>query len=153
MWRIRPQVASGWRWQLTLLVLTGVFVAIGVPTAGAQDAERLTERAQAFWELRVEGDYRAQYAYLEPRARGRITLQQYARGGSGGAIEYLGAQVEGTKIQPPWGVAKVRVLGRVLHPAMRGQPLVIEQVVDDLWLWVDGQWYRVVDPPAKLPIE
>jgi len=137
-----------WR---SLAALMGGLIGLATfpPGAPAQDAESLSSRAQSFWDLRVEGDRQGEFVYLEPRVRARLTPRDYAQKSS--TIQYLGAQIEGTRVRPPWGVAKVRVLGRVIHPALRGQSLVVEQVVDDIWIWVDGQWFKAYDPPARLP--
>jgi RecB family exonuclease len=112
-------------------------------TASAAEAERLRERAAAFWAARTEGNATAQWELLEPRGRGRMTAAEYA---AAGPVRYLAYQVEDARINGFFAAVAVRILTQVIVPtsAPRIAP-PSAAVVLDRWVRIRGSWHRSLE--------
>jgi hypothetical protein len=114
----------------------------------ASEAEvlALRERAAAFWAARVAGDFEAQWQFLEPRWKGRMTAAEYGSDLTGG--RYLAYQVEGAAVKGFFATVKVRLLvQQVLPLSAAGRTRVSPQgtVVEDGWVRIGGVWFRRLD--------
>jgi len=121
------------------------------PAASEAQVKTLRERAAAYWAARMNGDDKTQWDLLEPRGRGRITVQEYASERKG--IKYLGYQVEDATIEGYFATVKVRLLFQPLLQRMANVP-VQTVLMDDQWVQVGGNWYRQFDdrrPPSREP--
>ncbi len=113
--------------------------------ASPDETMALKRRVAGFWMARVKGDFLAQYAYLEPRQKGRIAPQEYGRGG--GVAEFLAYQVEDAAIDGSFATVQVRVLVRVNLPlATKQRTGPVATLLPDQWIRVDGTWYRIEEP-------
>jgi hypothetical protein len=101
--------------------------------------QTLRERAAAYWAARMAGDDQSQWDLLEPRARGRLTPQEYAAERKG--IRYLGYQIETATIDGYFATVKVRLLFQPILPRMANVS-VQTLLMDDQWIRVRGTWYR-----------
>jgi hypothetical protein len=115
--------------------------------APSEDADRLRERAAAFWAARVAGDFTKQWELLEPRGRGRLTPSEYSR--DRGAVKYLAYQVEDTVVEGYFSTVNVRVLVQPvlgLTGAMAKEAEAPKAVVvSDKWVKIQGTWYHTLD--------
>ena len=150
------------------LVAVGLVVwGVGVPAAtGAQgspvlpsatsnpdassnpEVQALRERAATYWAARLAGDNQRQWELLEPRGRGRLTVQEYAEERQGGSIKYLGYSVGDATIDGYFAIVKVRVLFQAVIPMMTSiAPSAV--VMDDRWIQVGGAWFHQLDKPQR----
>jgi hypothetical protein len=116
------------------------------PVASEAEVLALRERAAAFWAARVSGDFDAQWQFLEPRWRGRMTAAEYGSDLTGG--RWLAYRVEGATISGYFATVKVRVLVQQnLPPSAAGRSRLSPQatVVDDGWIRIGGVWFRRLD--------
>ena len=112
--------------------------------ASASDVERLRERAAAFWAARVAGDPNAQWEFLEPRGRGRMTPLEYVPGP--GALKYLAYQVEDATVDGYFADVSVRILVQPILPTARKAKIGPSGVVvKDRWVRIGGTWYRSLE--------
>jgi hypothetical protein len=107
----------------------------------------LKKRALAYWEARVRKDYRAEYELMEPRARARVSADEYGRGRN---IEYLAAQVEGAERLGNFARVSIRVLVRIVAPVpFRVAPRTESSSFQDHWVMIQGTWYRSTDADSR----
>jgi hypothetical protein len=109
------------------------------PPGSSKDVEALRERVAAFWAARLAGDSKAQWELLEPRGRGRLTMQEY--GSNRGAVRYVAYQVEDAAITGYFAVVKVRVMFQPILPSAR-RVGVQTALAEDRWIRIRGVWYR-----------
>jgi hypothetical protein len=112
---------------------------------GEVETLTLRQRAAEYWQARVARDYKSQWELTEPRLKGRITPEEYARGK--GAIQYLGYEVGDASIDGSFATVQVKVIARVALPNSPAKPVVRTATVGDAWVKVDGVWYRRADQP------
>jgi hypothetical protein len=124
--------------------------ASSVPPASEEaEALALGERAAAFWAARVAGDVDAQWQFLEPRWKGRMTAAEYGSDLTGG--RWLAYRVEGATVKGLFATVKMRVMvTQVTQQVATGQTRPKPQVAvfDDAWIRIGGVWYRRLDPGA-----
>lgn len=120
----------------------------GAPAADEQSLAELKKRALAYWEARVKRDYRAEYDLMEPRARARVSVDEYGRGRN---VQYLAAQVEGAERRGNFARVTVRVLIRVVAPmpGSRIEPRTEATAFQDQWMLIGGTWYRSADADLR----
>jgi hypothetical protein len=116
-----------------------------VSTPSEEETLTLRQRAADYWAARVSRDYRVQWELSEPRLKGRITPEEYARGK--GAIQYLGYEVGDAKIDGSFATVQVKVIARVSLPRSQAKPVIRSATVGDAWIKVEGVWYRRTDQP------
>lgn len=118
--------------------------APGAQAPGPDDVERLRERAAAFWAARMEGDSKAQWEFLEPRGRGRLTPADYA---ASGPVRYLAYQVEDAAVDGYFATVRVRLLAQSALPTMGPRQRISPSaaVVSDRWVRIGGVWYRSLE--------
>jgi hypothetical protein len=112
----------------------------------AAEIETLRQRVAAYWAARVAHDPDAMWRLIEPRGQGRMTAGEYAAQNAGAKL--VGYQVDEATISGNFATVKVRLVGQVTLPLMRGggaQSVPQASVMDDQWVRVRGTWYRVVD--------
>ncbi len=115
------------------------------------DVQVLRERVAAFWAARAARDFRAQWEFLEPRVKGRVTADEYLAGRGG--VQYLGYQVEGATVTGAFATVKVRVLAQPAAAALFAGRRVIPQTVllGEPWIRVGGVWYRRLESDESGP--
>lgn len=141
----------GTGWAAAALALLVLGAPASGPPAAAEDAGlgALRERVLAYWQARVRKDYRAEYELLEPRARARLSAEEYGRGR---AVEYLAVQVEGVERRGNFARVEVRLLVKVTVPLpQRVEALTQSVVLQDYWVQVGGTWYRTAEADAGAP--
>jgi hypothetical protein len=115
-----------------------------VSSASTGDTDVVRERAAAFWAARVSGDYAKQWELLEPRARGRMTVQEYATPRN--VVKYLAYQVEDAKVEGFFAKVRVRLVVQPTLPfAPQRRVAPSAAVVEDPWVKVQGTWYHATD--------
>ena len=107
--------------------------------------EELKKRVLAYWEARARKDYRAEWELLEPRARARISADEYGRGRM---VQYLAAQVEGAERRGNFARVAVRLLVRVTHPLLPGGARTESTTLGDHWVLIGGTWFRSLEADA-----
>jgi hypothetical protein len=158
------------RWATTTVLVVGCVAALpdsgpvtpaeaqspsGAPiaspaTPAAAAADRLRERAAAFWAARVAGDSKAQWELLEPRGRGRLTPAEYDA--SGGAVKYVAYQVEDASIDGYFATVRVRIIAQPILPIAQGRKIGPASVVaTDRWVRIRGIWYRSLEQEGGEP--
>ena len=145
-------------------VIAGLILALAVASGSAQSQAppaagpsgpaatedpslaELKKRVLAYWEARVKRDYRAEYDLLEPRAKARISADEYGRGRT---VQYLAVQVEGAEQNGNFARVAVRLLVRVV-PAIpaRVQARTESTVLQDHWVLIGGAWHRSFEADA-----
>lgn len=109
---------------------------------GWYDSQRkiLAVRADARWKARIEGDLKAEYAFLSPAYRGVVSMQQY-RGRIGRDADWRMARVLDIRYDSPTVASvMVEVTYRIMIP---GNPEMVESVhvATEKWLYIDGGWW------------
>jgi hypothetical protein len=126
--------------------------AVTAVTRDPEDIDGLKRLAAGFWLARVKNDLSAQYQYIEPRAKGRATLEQWAQAQGPGPMSYLAYQVEDVALSGSYAVVTVRLLVRPNLPGFTDRRIGPQAVkVQDRWVRVGGAWYRVEPQPSASP--
>lgn len=128
------------QWRLPFSIVVMLLLS-GCAGLGVQsDAERLMERAEAYWQARELRDARTIFE-LESAAepRGSLTPLGAARIGQGVAL----SNVKVTDPEIDGDTAEVKVAADVRYTVMaRFGSKVFRQQVPDLWVRIDGDWYH-----------
>jgi hypothetical protein len=112
------------------------------PAASEGDTQVLRERVAAFWAARLAGDPKAQWELLEPRGRGRLSIQEYTS--DRGAVRFVAYQVEDATVTGYFALVKVRVMFQPILPSARR--IGIQTILaEDRWVKVRGVWYRQLE--------
>ena len=125
--------------------------AKAAPAPSAEDEIMvLKQRAAAFWQARINRDFRAQWELLEPRVKGRVAADEYSAGRGG--VRYLAYQVEDVTTTGLFATVKVRVLAQPAVAALVGRRITPQAVLlDDPWVRVGGVWYRRLESDESGP--
>ena len=104
--------------------------------------EQLRARATQFWEARVKDDLAAQYAFLEPNGRERVTLTGYVL--SHTSIAFKSYELQEVVVDGDSGQVKVSATYRLRMPKVsRFGPWTRE--VMTFWVRERGGWYLKFD--------
>jgi hypothetical protein len=109
--------------------------------------QALRERAQERWNAVVDRDFSRAYAFEAPDYRAAHTAKEYARK-FGGAVEWHLATVKSVRYDSQ-DKAMVEVALEVSFPLGMGDEARTEVSLDDTWVFVEGQWWRL-DTPQPL---
>lgn len=128
----------------SIVCLFGVLLALPLlAQEGSKEPDvvgALKERAQAFWEAKVKEDYAAQYRFLEPKVRRKMSLTDYIK--RQGPVQYLEAHVNGVQVEEARGLVTVRILFQLKLPPKK-TPVQQEKVFQEEWVRRGGEWYRL----------
>src|SRR5262245_9859450 len=117
--------------------------------AAAGSLEPLKERVLAYWQARVQRNYRGEYELLEPRARALLDPDEYGRGRT---VQYLAVQIEDAERRGNFARVGVRLLVRIQIPPIfpRSPGIDSDQstVLQDYWVRIEGTWYRTLEANA-----
>ena len=128
------------KYLILLPIVAGLLVA-----CGKSDRQIVEERAQAYWNAVVAGDYVTAYAYERLSVDEPAGLQRYMAGK--GAIRYNSAEVTAVQVDRARGEAAVTVRSTYILPAM----LKMKPVTEDLptrWVKVGNEWFN---EPVRKP--
>jgi hypothetical protein len=109
-------------------------------------ATRLGERARAFWQAYVAGDYPAGYALMDPFFRARTNPLAFAA--KLAQIDYLDFELLPGEMAIYENRARLPVKVVFESKQIQAGPEVqaiprTETRLDEEWVWVDGDWYKV----------
>ncbi|HXH03523.1 MAG TPA: sialidase family protein [Candidatus Competibacteraceae bacterium] len=120
----------------------------GLPQSPAVDVEarkqRLKERAEALWKLRVEAKWEDAYQYLDPAYRAKNNLNQYLA--YQGNIVYQSYEITDFQVWDNIGGVIVKINFKVPEMQVAGQPFKVDAGKDVLrseWVWIENDWYMV----------
>jgi hypothetical protein len=107
---------------------------------------RLIQRATAFWQSYVDGDFARGFRLMDPFFRARTSAEQFAS--RVGQIDYsafeivaAGIGIDENRAEVP---VKVRFEAREFQVgADVGSIPPTEMTIQDQWVWLDGDWYKV----------
>ncbi|MFN3476581.1 MAG: hypothetical protein ACK4Z6_03370 [Candidatus Methylomirabilales bacterium] len=137
-WWMSRFLGSSIVFMLVILLALPLFAQEGSKAPDVAGA--LKERAQAFWEAKVKEDYAAQYRFLEPKVRRKMSLTDYIK--RQGPVQYLEAHVDGAKVEEARGFVTVRILFQLKLPPKK-TPVKQEKVFQEEWVRRGGEWYRL----------
>lgn len=123
----------------------GVGEAIVEPVLAVdQREEALHTRATRYWQAMVEKDFNTSYAMHDPFFRARVSQHSYLT--LMGRISYRNPVVEAIEIEDAYARVTVRFTASI--PPFRARTGEIisrpdkEILLTEVWLWLDGDWYR-----------
>ncbi len=139
---------------LKRLLLRGFFVALlliifaGCGTKEAvrevSDAEVVRERATAYWDSVIRGDFVKAYEFEFPLYRKQVPAGSYVRQYSNPRIEYRGFEVKEVSLVDET-TADVSVKTNRALKVPGAKPFVTDVLTVDRWVKLDGIWFHVVD--------
>lgn len=133
---VRPGPAGLRYWASALVTAILLAGCASLPNGG--DRASLQERAAAFWEARMAGDWLTAYQYESASVEeGGIDLQAYVR--KQGLI-FKSAKVTGVVVKEGnEAIANVEIAYVIPGFASAG---ATETSMEDPWVLIDGQWYH-----------
>ena len=127
-----------------LLGVCAFFVFLGACSGAANDAERIRERAEAYWAAIVVGDYVTAFPYERVSVTHPDGLARYLSGK--GAIRYSAAVVKDVQLAEEGQEATVTVTLTYSLPALMASRKSFDTDLSVRWSKVEGEWYN--DPVA-----
>lgn len=122
----------------SLLLLIVVLLTGCAHIAATPDADSLRQRAQAYWKAKLAGDLVETWNFEEAKARGQITLAQYAKGSG---MMFTKAVVTDVRIEAG-NKGVVTMEAEYLVPGLKTKK-PLQQTLSDPWVWLDNQWHHV----------
>ena len=121
-------------------VAAAVLVLAGCASLGnATPEQKVQQRAEAFWQARLQGQPEKAYALLSPGYRKVSTFEQY-RAQYGAATGVKAASVVNVTCEAEKCTARIKIEAT---PALMGVNVgTIATGLDETWLLEDGQWWR-----------
>ena len=128
-----------------LLGVCAFFVFLGACSGGTvSDAERIRERAEAYWAAIVVGDYVTGFPYERVSVTHPDGLARYLAGK--GAVRYSAAVVKDVQLAEEGQEATVTVTLTYSLPALMASRKSFDTDLSVRWSKVEGEWYN--DPVA-----
>ena len=126
--------------KITLLLIT---TAILLTSCQDQEEGKLDNRVKAYWDAKINKDFKASYLYLTPGWRSTESEEAYFIRYSGISIKWLSAILESKNCTKP-DVCSVEVLIKYSYrfPTGGGE-LEAESKVKENWLLIDNVWYNL----------
>jgi hypothetical protein len=125
-------------------------MATPAPATSQNEDQILRERVATFWAARMTGDPKTQWELLEPRGKGRVTIQEYAS--DRGAVRYVAYQVEDATITGYFALVKVRLMFQPILPSPRR--IGVQTILaEDRWVRIRGVWYRQLEGDGQGPAQ
>lgn len=122
-----------------LLLLTTILLATGCTHfSPTPDAAGLRQRAEAYWKAKVAGDLVLVWEFEEAKARGQLTLAQYAK--SGGMM-FTKAVVTNTTVETN-NKGSVTTDTEYFVPGLKSKK-PLQQTFSEPWVWINNEWYHV----------
>jgi hypothetical protein len=123
----------------------------GQESTDARREARLRERVRAFWQGYVDGDFVAGFGMMDPFFRARTSAAQFAS--RVGQIDYSAFEIldEGIEVIDNRARVPVRITFEAKQLQIGAEIGTIPQTqmtIDDEWVWVDRDWYKVYTSQA-----
>ena len=132
----------------TLLVCLLLAACAGQPRNTLSTEERVTERAEARWELLIDKRYARAYEYLSPASREIQSLEFYIMRTGRSVLNWKEASVQSVLCeQPDVCLVEVYVEALASPPVPRGRPVPTNRTLTETWVRANGNWYFV---PSEL---
>lgn len=142
------------RWQSTrkaagfVVALVSALMISACATAPAdndawRDSQRsvLKQRAEARWQMLIEGDFKEAYGFLSPDYRSVVNLQQYKKK-FGRSIDWRLARVDDIRYDSPTvATVLVKLTYATDLPGARGELIQNTREMPEKWLYKDGGWW------------
>jgi hypothetical protein len=127
-----------------LIVVCGLMLLSACATSTSVSPEsQIEERATARWEALFSGDLADAYEYLTPGYRSSVSSLQYQRSIIIQKITWTSAKYMESNCEETTCDVKVS-LGFTVYGALPGvNSFEGTQMVEETWMWIDGQWYFV----------
>jgi hypothetical protein len=122
-----------------------------VPTA--EKEKLLKDRVEAFWKLRVDGDFGKTYAYFDPAFRSFTPEKDFDK--SQGNVTYHSAKLEKFEIDGNVAQVSEKVNYEVKKMEVMGHPVTVPPTEAHLvtpWVWIYDNWYMVYQPVMGGPL-
>ena len=103
--------------------------------------EVVPDRAQARWNAIVEGDYETAWSYYTPGYRERVSAGEFSADMSGRPFTYRGAEIRSVECGEERCELRVAVSFEVPVAPNQLGGFESRQGVDEIWLFIDGQWW------------
>lgn len=108
------------------------------------DQQLLEKRVQEYWNMRVKGDWKAAYEFLDPFIRAQLRVEAYI--GSQGVFKYYDAKFHKAEFDGNKANVETEVTYELPKTRMgRGEIFVPKKTepLPEQWIWVDNNWYVV----------
>jgi hypothetical protein len=142
------------KWSMSgigLVFLALMFASCGVflNKTTMSPEEALRSRVTAYWDARVKDSPEKAYELLDPDARKATNLASYIRRTSHSSILSYKIHDINVDLKKNEGTVRVEHSFRIRPGAIPiNIPDALNHTADDLWVLVDGQWYKSYSPPA-----
>ena len=111
--------------------------------------EALRSRVIAYWDARVKGSPEKAYELLDPDSRKATSLDSYTRRTSHSVILSYKIHDINVDLKKNEGTVRVEHSFRIRPGTIPvNSPDALNHTADDLWVLVDGQWYKSYSPPG-----
>jgi len=122
----------------------------GNPIPTPADYAKLESRVLGRWEALINKDFELAYDYFSPSYRKLFPLQHYLSR-TGSSVRWLSANIKDSQYAETRAEVVVTVDFNLALPMGEGDGFgKISKDLDEVWLWVDGQWWYVSDGDGSL---
>lgn len=107
--------------------------------------QRLKERSNEFWNLRVQGKLEETYSYLDPAYRALFTQRQFDL--HQGNVVFQSVELLEASFRENFGLTKFKIRMQIPPMMMEGREFKMdsrEDLVNTEWVWMDNDWYMVM---------
>lgn len=123
-------------------------VLTAMPTPA--DFAKLDSRVLGRWEALMDKDFEKAYGYFSPAYRKLFPLRHYLSG-TGSSVNWLSAEIKDSQHAGTRAEVRVIVNYKLDFPMGQGDDFgEIIKELEEIWLWVDGQWWYTSEDDGKL---
>ena len=102
------------------------------------------------WEALINRDFELAYGYFSPSYRKLFPLQHYLRN-TGSSVRWLSANIKDSQYAEARAEVVLVVDFKLDLPMGQGDGFgEVSKDLDEVWLWVDGQWWYVSESDGSL---
>lgn len=132
-----------------VMILSGIAACGGVagksPSLSPEEALRL--RAESYWNARKAKDWKTVRTFVHPESLPNLEdyFKKHEQASDLSTIDSF--KIQGVTVDGNEG-RTVTVVSLVLtHPLLGGKPYPLRQTVEDSWVYREGLWYVLINPP------
>ena len=127
-----------------LLVLAAVLVYVNNPRI-ISDAppvdSRLEPRVLSRWDALIDRNFEQAYEYFSPAYRKLFPLENYLAK-TGSSVAWVSIKIKGIQFDGQRAEVKLVLEYRLILPMGAGEDFgQIPKDIDEVWLWIDGDWW------------
>ena len=111
---------------------------------------RLEARVLSRWDALISKDFEQAYLFFSPSYRKLFPLQHYLSK-TGSSVDWISIQMKDMQFDGKRAEVELTLNYRLNLPMGEGDGFgEISKDIDEIWLWVDGEWWYTTDSSGAL---